>query len=43
VQAGIAAGMRVVGVSTTHDDLPGVSLLIRDFSDPALEAAFAQW
>jgi beta-phosphoglucomutase len=37
VQAGLAAGMRVVGVSTTHDDLPGVSLMIRNFSDPALE------
>lgn len=37
VQAGLAAGMRVVGVSTTHGDLPGVSLLIADFRDPALE------
>ena len=37
VQAGLAAGMRVVGVATTHDQLPGISLLIRDFSDPALE------
>jgi beta-phosphoglucomutase family hydrolase len=37
VRAGLAAGMRVVGVSTTHADLPGVSLLIRDFNDPALE------
>jgi beta-phosphoglucomutase len=37
VQAGLAAGMRVVGVATTHDDLPGVSLLIRDFRDPMLE------
>lgn len=34
VQAGLAAGMRVVGVSTTHDDLPGVSLMIHDFNDP---------
>ncbi len=39
VQAGLAAGMRVVGVSTTHDDLPGVSLLIPDFNDAFLE----QW
>jgi beta-phosphoglucomutase family hydrolase len=39
VQAGLAAGMRVVGISTTHDDLPGVALSIRDFNDPALE----QW
>ncbi len=37
VRAGLAAGMRVVGVSTTHEDLPGVSLLIRDFNDPALD------
>jgi beta-phosphoglucomutase family hydrolase len=37
VEAGLAAGMRVVGVSTTHDDLPGVSILIRDFRDPLLE------
>jgi beta-phosphoglucomutase family hydrolase len=38
VQAGLAAGMRVVGVSTTHPDLPGVSLLIRNFDDPRLES-----
>jgi HAD superfamily hydrolase (TIGR01509 family) len=37
VQAGLAAGMRVIGVSTTHADLSGVSLLISDFNDPALE------
>jgi beta-phosphoglucomutase len=37
IQAGLAAGMRVVGVGTTHDDLSGVSLLIRNFNDPALE------
>jgi beta-phosphoglucomutase family hydrolase len=37
VRAGLAAGMRVVGLTTTHDDLPGTSLLIRDFNDPALE------
>ena len=38
VQASLAAGMRVIGVTTTHDNLPGVSLLIRDFNDPALES-----
>ena len=38
VQAGLAAGMRVVGISTTHDDLAGVALAVRDFTDPALEA-----
>lgn len=37
VQAALAAGMRVVGLSTTHDQLPGVSLLIGNFNDPALE------
>jgi beta-phosphoglucomutase len=37
VEAGLAAGMRVIGVGTTHGDLPGVSLLISDFNDPALE------
>jgi beta-phosphoglucomutase len=37
VEAAHAAGMRVIGVSTTHNDLAGVSLLIRDFKDPALE------
>jgi beta-phosphoglucomutase len=39
VQAGLAAGMRVVGIATTHDDLTGVSLMIRDFTDPGLETA----
>jgi beta-phosphoglucomutase len=37
VAAGLAAGMRVVGISTTHDDLAGVALAVRDFNDPALE------
>lgn len=37
VQAGRAAGMRVVGIGTTHDELPGVSLHIADFNDPSLE------
>jgi beta-phosphoglucomutase family hydrolase len=36
VQAGIAAGMRVVGISTTHDDLQGVALSVPDFNSPAL-------
>ncbi len=42
VQAGIAAGMRVVGVTTTHPDLAGVSLLIHDFKDPGLESWLAE-
>ncbi len=37
VQAGLAAGMRVVGLSTTHEGLPGVSLTIPDFNSPDLE------
>jgi beta-phosphoglucomutase len=36
VEAGLAAGMRVIGVGTTHQELPGVSLLVQDFNDPAL-------
>ena len=41
VEAGLAAGMRVVGITTTHIDLPGVSLLIPDFHSPALETWLA--
>lgn len=37
IQAARAAGARVVGLSTTMDDLPGVDLTIRDFRDPQLE------
>ena len=37
VQAGRSAGCRVVGVSTTLTELPGVDLIIRDFLDPRLE------
>ena len=37
VAAGLAAGMRVVGITTTYSELPGASLLARDFNDPALE------
>ena len=36
VEAGVAAGMRVVGISSTHETLAGASLMIRDFRDPAL-------
>jgi len=38
VEAGLGAGMRVVGLTTTHDDLAGVALAIPDFNDPRLEA-----
>jgi beta-phosphoglucomutase-like phosphatase (HAD superfamily) len=37
VAAGLAAGMRVIGITTTYRELPGASLLVRDFDDPALE------
>jgi len=37
IQAASAAGMQVVGVRTTHDELPGVDLEIDDFLSPALE------
>jgi beta-phosphoglucomutase family hydrolase len=37
VAASLAAGMRTVGISTTHGDLAGVHLMIRDFLDPVLE------
>lgn len=42
VQAGLAAGMRVVGIATTHDNLKGVDLLIPDFNDPKLPAYLRQ-
>jgi beta-phosphoglucomutase len=35
--AGLAAGMPVIGITTTYSDLPGASLLVPDFNDPALE------
>lgn len=41
VAAGLAAGMRVVGITTTHGELPGASVLAPDFNDPALEAWLA--
>lgn len=41
-QAGLAAGMRVVGVETTPTTFEGVSLCIKDFSDPRLETWLAQ-
>lgn len=37
VEAGRAAGMRIVGVETTPVDLHGVDLHIKDFLDPQLE------
>lgn len=37
VEAGNAAGMRVVGVETTPTEFRGVQLRIKDFLDPALQ------
>jgi beta-phosphoglucomutase len=37
IEAGRAAGMAVVGLTTSHEELPGVALAIRDFNSPALE------
>ncbi len=37
VEAGLAAGMRVVGVETTPTEFIGVDLRIKDFRDPQLE------
>ena len=37
VAAALAAGMRVIGITTTYSDLPGASLLARDFNDPAIK------
>ena len=38
VAAAHAAGARIVGLQTTHLDLPGADLLIRDFLAPELDA-----
>jgi beta-phosphoglucomutase len=38
VQAGVAAGMRVVGLRTTHHELPGTAIAVDDFLAPELEA-----
>ena len=37
VEAARAAGMQVVGLQTTHHDLPGTELAIDDFRSPRLE------
>ena len=37
IEAARAAGMAVVGVTTTHDVLPRIDLEIRDFNSPHLE------
>jgi beta-phosphoglucomutase family hydrolase len=42
VAAGLAAGMRVIGITTTYKDLPGSALLVEDFNDPNLESWLAR-
>ncbi len=42
VQAGLAAGMRVIGVETTPTQFSGVSLCIQNFLDPRLDSWLAQ-
>lgn len=37
VEAGLAAGMRVVGVETTPTDFAGVALHVKNFLDPKLQ------
>jgi HAD superfamily hydrolase (TIGR01509 family) len=49
VQAGLAAGMRVVGIRTTHDSLPGTIVCVDNFRDGTLlrwlasERAVTSW
>ena len=38
VNAGLRAGAKVVGIGTTAEELPGVDLMVRDFTDPALDS-----
>ncbi len=37
VAAGLAAGMHVVALRTTHDEFEGAEFVMNDFRDPALE------
>ena len=39
VQAGLSAGMRVVGIRTTHGDLPGASITVDNF----LSGVLREW
>ncbi len=36
VAAGVAAGMPVIGIRTTHAELPGTEFTVADFRDPAI-------
>ena len=42
LQAGLAAGMRVIGILTTPTDLAGSALEVRDFTDPKLDEWLAR-
>lgn len=42
VQSAVAAGMRVVGILTTHDDLPGTNLTVDNFDDGDLRRWLAE-
>jgi HAD superfamily hydrolase (TIGR01509 family) len=42
VAAGVAAGMKVVGVETTPTEFQGVAISIKDFTDPRLEEWLAR-
>ena len=37
VAAAVSAGMRVVGIGTSEENLAGVEVMVRDFRDPDLE------
>jgi HAD superfamily hydrolase (TIGR01509 family) len=43
VEAGIAAGMPVVGLATTHDNLPGTWLTVDNFTSGDLEEWLASY
>jgi beta-phosphoglucomutase-like phosphatase (HAD superfamily) len=43
VEAGVAAGMPVVGLATTHDNLPGTWLTIDNFTSGDLEEWLASY
>lgn len=43
IQAGLAAGMTVAGLSTTHPDLPGASLVVPNFESPELTEFLIQY
>ena len=42
VAAGLAAGMPVIGIRTTHPELPGTVFTVADFRDPAIDEWLAQ-